>query len=242
MPAKIIPFTREQILDRITRGPATFAELARAKKADSPARATARVICDELSAQGVIIQPWIGRTRYYILNTPEAKRQAVIQQIEESCRHDAISGCTIWLEDVDPVRGPIFRQNAISPDNVAVNARRWLFSDLIGRELDGMREVVKMLPTCEPNCVDPKHMVLKSRSQILKGIPKSMAARLQMHKRMVQKWGKPENAAEIIRASDKSDAELAAELGMCKGNVWAIRSGKTHALQAATPFTGLGAR
>lgn len=232
--------TRAQILARINAGPAQFSILAGSNRHNNPARLAARKHCDKLVADGLILLVYIGQFRYYIANTEDAKKQAIRQQIEENSRHDPETGCTVWTGYVDDMRGPVMRQKLADP-NSAVNVRRWLFTQLIGRDMKGVEESVKMKARCDVDCIDPDHMVRKTRSQLLKGIKKPMHVKLAMQAAMKKKWGKNPDAAEIIRASDKTNTELAEELDMTRSNVWAIRAGRTHSLQQS-PFAGLGAR
>ena len=239
MPEKIKPFTRAQILKRIAQGPTQFSELAQTRRNGSDARIKARKHCDKLVADGVILLTHIGLYRYYILNTEEAKKAAIRQQIEENSREDKESGCLIWTGYVDPLRGPVMRQGLADPTK-ALNVRRWLFTELIGRELKGVEESIKMKARCDADCVREDHMVRKTRSQLLKGIPKPFTMKLAMQAAMKRRWGKNPDAAEIIRSSDKTNTELAKELDMSASNVWAIRARRTHKLQQS-PFAGLGA-
>lgn len=232
--------TRAQIKARINAGPVQFSVLAGSQRHNNPARLAARKHCDKLMADGLILLVYIGQFRYYIENTEAAKNQAVRQQIEENSRHDPETGCTVWTGYMDELRGPVMRQRLIET-NSAVNVRRWLFTELIGRDLKGVKESVKMKARCDADCIDPDHMVRKTRSQILRGIKKPMHVKLAMQAAMKKKWGKNPDAAEIIRASDKTNTELAQELDMTRSNVWAIRTGRTHNLQRS-PFDGLGAR
>jgi hypothetical protein len=240
MPDKIKPFTRAQILKRIKQGPTQFSELAQTRRNGSNARIKAREHCDKLVADGAILAIYIGRHPYYIANTEEAKRQAIRQQIEENSRIDKQTGCTVWVGYIDELRGPVMRQK-LADETSALNVRRWLFSELIGRELRGTEESVKMKARCDPSCIDHNHMVRKTRGQLLRGIPKPLHMKLVMQVSMKRRWGKNPNAVEIIRSSDKSNSELAEELGMSRANVWSIRSRRTYNLEQ-TPFAGLGSR
>lgn len=240
MPEKIKPLTRAQILKRIQEGPTPFAELAISGNSSSDARLKARQRCDKLVADGLILLTNIGPKKFYIVNTEEAKKQAIRRQIEENSRHDTATGCTVWTSYSDERRGPMMRQTLIRSTQ-PVSVRRWLFSELIGRELSGYKESVKMKARCHADCIDEKHMVRKTKSQLLKGIPKSMASRVAMHVSMKKHWGKDPAAVDVIRSSDKTTTELAKVLNMSRSNVWAIRSRKTHQLQQS-PFAGLGAR
>lgn len=232
--------TRAQILQRINAGPARFCELAGSLKHNNPARLAARTHCERLVAEGLILAVHIGLRPHFIANTEEARKQAIRQHIRESSRHDPATGCTVWTGYVDEMRGPVMRQKLIN-NGSGVNVRRWLFQELIGRELRGTEESVKMKSRCDPDCIDETHMVRKTRSQLLRGIPKSITAKIANQKRMQQHRGKNPNAVAIIRSSDKSNAQLAKELDMTASNVWKIRTRKTFRLQQS-PFSGLGAR
>jgi len=239
MPKKLPIPTRAEILERINSGPVQFAVLAETQNSKSERRVAARKICDELTAEGLIVQAYIGQHRYYIANTDDARLAAITQQIEECSRFDSASGCTIWTAYVDDIRGPVARQS-LSSTPAALNIRRHLFERHTGKKLKA-GESVKMKPACECNCIDPEHMVKKTRGQILKGIPKSMTMRLAMQASMKKHWKTPENIAEIVRGSSKTNTELAKELGMSRSNIWAIRAGRTHMLEQGV-FSGLGAR
>ena len=233
--------TRETVLDRLGKGPTQFMELAEGtRRHNNPSRAAARRICDALVAEGLAMFIYIGEFQYYILNTEAAKRQAIMQQIEENSRYDAATGCTIWTGYCEEYRGPTMRQSLVSRTG-GVNVRRWLFQDFTGRELDGVSESVKMKSRCDEDCIDPKHMVRKSRSSLLKGIPKPESMKIAMQATMRKRWNKHPDAVAIIRSSSKSDAELAVELDMTPSNVWNIRTFKTYKLERS-PFSGLGAR
>ena len=239
--SKIKPLTTTQILARLSRGPAQFSELAQTRKSTSDARVKARERCEALVAKGKALLIYIGRYPYYILNTEEAKRQAILQHIEESTRRNTETGCLVWTGlSVDDVRGPIIRQAAFGSGTILV--RRWLYEHKTGKTLEGTKESIKMRPRCDLACVAPEHMVKKSRNQLLKGIPKPLHHRVALQKTMRERRGKRSDAVEIIRSSSKSNAELARELNMSHSNVWQIRTFRTFALGAQAPagmFSGL---
>lgn len=233
--------TKQSILERLGKGPAQFFELAGfTQRHKNPSRTAARAACDALTAEGSALLIYIGAFQYYILNTEAAKRQAILQQIEESSRHDPATGCTIWTGYCDQYRGPTMRQALVSKV-AGVNVRRWLFQDFSGRELEGNTESIKMKARCDEDCINPEHMVRKSRSAILKGIPKPESVKIAMQATMRKRWGKRADSVEIIRSSDKSNAQLAQELDMTPSNVWSIRARRTYRLER-NPFSGLGAR
>jgi hypothetical protein len=233
--------TKQSILERLGKSPAQFFELSGfTRRHNNPSRTAARAACDALKAEGLVMLIYIGEFQYYILNTEAAKRQAILQQIEESSRHDAATGCTIWAGYCDQYRGPTMRQALVSKV-AGVNVRRWLFQDFTGRALEGNTESIKMKARCDEDCINPEHMVRKSRSALLKGIPKPESVKIAMQAAMRKKWGKRSDAVEIIRSSDKSNAQLAQELDMTPSNVWSIRARRTYKLER-NPFSGLGAR
>lgn len=218
--------TRDSILQRLAIGPTTFEEIAVAKNARHPARVEARRICNELVDEGSILLVHIGAYRYYILNTEEAKRNAIMMQIEESARRDKESGCLVWTGYADPDRGPAMRTRLLSDAAAALSVRRVLWT-LINGALD-QNQSVKMRPACDDLCVDVCHMRLTTRSQILKGKPKSLAARAKMSRSVATRHGTTPEMVAAIRASDETLDDLAKKFGMHRSNVSLIRRFQSH--------------
>ena len=239
MPAAVKPFTKDEILDKIKERPRKFIELAQTTRGGTKARIAARQHCDSLLSDGVVLLAFLGPVQYYVFNSPEAISTAVKMHIAYYSEKTA-SGCTVWTGNVDETRGPLMFQK-LANTAAPINVRRWLFTDLIGRELKGGKELVRMKARCHPDCINPDHMVKKSRSSVMKGQSKSLATKIAMSKAMIAKWKKPPEAVEAIRASNESSTALAKRWGMSRSNVWQIRQKKTHAL-AQNPFSGLGAR
>jgi DNA-binding Xre family transcriptional regulator len=131
------------------------------------------------------------------------------------------------------------RQSIAGPS--AVNVRRWIWEQNTGETLNGTKESIKMRACCDGNCIDFKHMVKKSRSQLLKGKVQTISTRIKMSRKLADKYNKGKDLVETIRVSEKGSAELAREHGMSRSNVWQIRTGKTFKLES-THFSGLGAR
>jgi len=192
-----------------------------------------------LIEEGRILFVYIGIKPYYILNTPEAIKATIHQHINDNSYTDEKTGCKVWTAHIDDTRGPTMRQTLIDKD-AGVNVRRWLFSELIGRELT-TKENIKMKARCIDGCINPEHMVKKKQGHAQKGKPKALTARLAMSQAMKRRWGKPEDAIETIRSSEESSTELAKRLNMSRSNVWSIRTHRTYKLQQ-NPFSGLGAR
>ncbi len=93
-----------------------------------------------------------------------------------------------------------------------------------------------------PLCVNPDHLIARTKSKALRGIPKKpdVIARITLTKRATH--GKLSmEIARAIRASDKSCRELDREYGLCAGKAWKIRNNLTWK-DGSNPFTGLGAR
>lgn len=222
--------TKEEIVSRIKQGPVQFIELANGQHArNGRARIAARQICDELVESGEVLYINIGYYSYYIANTEKAKRAAIRQQIEERSRIDKETGCVLWGGTNAPMRGPTMVQ-PLSGSTSGMNIRRWLFSDLIGRELNGLSETIRMRPSCDEACINVKHMTLKSRSEILSGTPKSLKMRLALYKTVCKKHGTNFDHVEAIRNSDKTASELALIYNMDPSNVAHIKRGATHKL------------
>lgn len=238
---KFEPVTREEIMTRLEKGPAQFFEFAKTRRHGTVSRTVAAQLCAELEAEGAISHVYIGHYRYFILNTEASRFQAIRQQIEENSRIDRESGCTIWTGYSDPIRGPVMRQNIIG--SAATNVRRWLWEQKHG---DLKTEVLlKMKCTCDDGCIDVRHMVTTNRSENQKGKPKSIQQRMRLSKSISLAKAGAYGHVEMIRSSDKSNQELAQELGMTPSNVSSIRLGKTFKFRpqhGGLSLVGLGAR
>lgn len=90
-------------------------------------------------------------------------------------------------------------------------------------------------------CMEPAHLICRSRSEAFTGVPKSllMRARLAKTKRVGSKIS-DECAAEI-RVSQLSASKEAAKRGISKDMVNKIRSGALRR-DYSSPFAGLGAQ
>jgi hypothetical protein len=217
------PVTREEIIARLDKGPTQFLEFAKTKKHGSVSRTVAAELCKALEQAGAIRLVYIGHYKYFILDTEQGRSQAIRQQIEENSRIDPVTGCTIWTSYSDPLRGPVMRQNIIGA--YPLNVRRWLWEQKHG-PLETL-DLVKMKCTCEHGCVDVGHMLKTDRSAIQRGKKKSMQQRIRLSKSISMARAGAYQHVEMIRASEKTNAELAKELGMTASNVSMIRRGDT---------------
>jgi len=92
-----------------------------------------------------------------------------------------------------------------------------------------------------PKCVHPDHLVARSRSQRMKGIPLSPAnvARVALGRRRKSKLNI--DLVRQIRASDEPGNVVEERLGLKAGYASRIRSGRVWR-DHASPFAGLGER
>ena len=227
--------TRTQILDRIKQGPTQFAEWAYSKNSRHPARLAARAICDELVAEGLVRLIYIGEYRYYIMNTLEAERQAMLQFIEERSKPDSATGCTAWTGYQDPERGPVMRISLFGKKTGMVRRVIWEMST--GEKL-GVNEHIKMKPMCDEGCVDREHMLKVSRS-VVNSVPKTIPFKIKQSLAMQKRYGTKPEDIELIRSSDASITELARITGYSRANVQCIKEYKT--LRFVPNTMGLGA-
>lgn len=152
------PYTKGEILSIIERGPVQFNALLKgAAKKMTAERIAVREACDELIECGLVLLINISLHRYYILNTEDAKRAAVQQQIDENSRYDRGTGCIVWLGTIDSKRGPVMNQRLVNPAS-ATNIRRWIYSDSTGRDLLEGHDSIRMRSQCVDGCINKDHM------------------------------------------------------------------------------------
>lgn len=152
------PYTKEEIYSIIEKGPTPFDSLIKGKSRKvTPEKQSVRESCNGLINEGLVLLVNIGIYRYYILNTEEAKRVAILQQIEENSRYDKGTGCIVWRGTYDSKRGPVMNQKLANPAS-AVNVRRWIYSDSTGRELKDGTDSVGMRSQCVHGCINKDHM------------------------------------------------------------------------------------
>jgi len=91
-------------------------------------------------------------------------------------------------------------------------------------------------------CVHPDHLVARSKSKALRGIPKSQATRARITLTKRQTTGKlTMELVREIRASGDKCRELDRKYGLSAGKAWKIRNNLIWK-DGANPFAALGAR
>lgn len=121
----------------------------------------------------------------------------------------------------------------------SVNVRRAIWSAMHGgRKLPADCMVGVSCKT--PGCVDPAHIVARSRSKALRGIPKTLAhkAAIATTKRKNSKL--PQDKVADVLLSTLTGAKEAEQHGLCKAMVNRIRAGQARR-DYSSPFAGLGA-
>lgn len=96
--------------------------------------------------------------------------------------------------------------------------------------------------TCEnPLCVNPDHLVARTRSKALKGNTHAVMHKLKIAQTRRKGSYVTQEMVREIRSSNETNIALAKRLGMTHDYVSKIRLGKRRA-DYVTPFQGLGAR
>lgn len=143
-------------------------------------------------------------------------------------------GCLVWnlqcCNDGKDPRAVVNRRK--------INVRRAVWAAMHERQPNVTDGVVPCCGTL--GCVDPAHMVARSRSQIQTGIPKTFAHKVAIAETWRKKSKLPQEKVKEILQSDLIGKEEAARHGICKSMVNLIRAGKLRR-DYSSPFVGLGA-
>jgi len=92
-----------------------------------------------------------------------------------------------------------------------------------------------------PLCVNPDHLVARTRGTVFKGAVRTIAHRNNIATARRQGGKITKEMVDEIRSSSESNGELAKRLGVTHSHISAIRFGKRWR-EYSSPFAGLGAR
>lgn len=142
--------------------------------------------------------------------------------------------CLLWTGEVDRTG----RQPRFYVDGKRTSVRLSLFRELKGEPKDGYRIGVRCGTA---RCVEPDHLVARTRSQALKGVKRSLATRAKIARaRAPHRKLSDEQVAEI-RASDLNQYELAAIHGVSQKSISRVIRNETFQTYGGH-FAGLGER
>lgn len=92
-----------------------------------------------------------------------------------------------------------------------------------------------------PLCVNPDHLVARTRSKAFKGTAKTVVQRVSIASARRKNGKVTAEAVREIRSSGESNVALAARFGVSHSYISKIRLGKSW-MEYVSPFQGLGAR
>lgn len=144
-------------------------------------------------------------------------------------------GCLIWKGEAS--------NNGKDPRGV-LNNQRFYVRRAVWKAMQGREPPADWcyVARCEvPGCVDPAHVTARTRSQALKGIPKSLAHRAKIAATKRAASGLPQEKVQEILASPRSGSQEGALHGISKDMVNKIRAGQIRR-DYSGPFSQLGAR
>jgi hypothetical protein len=149
----------------------------------------------------------------------------------ERCREE--DGCLVWVGHCD--NGG--EDPRASIDGHKFYVRRAVWAAMSGRQ-PSANELIGT--TCDnARCCDPAHVIRRTRSQALKGVPKSLITRAKIAKAK-RRADVPDDAVAQILASPLRGEDEAKRWGMCKSSINKIRN-RTMRRDYGSPFAGLGA-
>lgn len=161
-----------------------------------------------------------------------------LQMIRDRC--DEIGDCWIWKNAVSQEGYPIMR---VRPGGCILVRR-------VAIALSGRTPAARQPVTCtcdDRRCCNPKHLELATIASVAQtaaanGAFSSLArrAKIAAHKRASSGAKLTMDDARAIRASDETGPVLAAQYGVNKSLIGAIRRG-TAWQEYSSPFAGLGA-
>lgn len=151
----------------------------------------------------------------------------LIDRIRHKCREDG--GCLIWTGDVSSDS----KNPRIHSEGKRIPLRPLLWAEKHGEPKRGNRIGV----SCKTErCIEPEHLVQRTRSQELKGVRRSPATKAKMSAAKRAKSQYTPELIQMIRESDKSHVALAKELGM---NYQTVAKFRRQMDYVGNPFVGL---
>ncbi len=140
--------------------------------------------------------------------------------LERKTVQDEISGCAIWQAHASLGKHPMMRMQ-----DRAVPARRVIFEFLRG-PIPAERQVGTR-PRCHCLCVEPTHLVARTKAQAGKGHPVKLATKVKIAKARRAQSPLDQDAVAEIRASGEPGTKVAEQLQVSVGAVSRIRRGET---------------
>lgn len=149
----------------------------------------------------------------------------VVTAIRERCFVDPATECWHWRAATNSRGSPYLHDPTTGRSR---NVRSWLFELETGRPL-GRRHVYA--PRCgSEDCVCPSHQCVRSRSSLMKGLPKA-PSRARLESRRARAKLNPE-AVAVIHASREPHHVLAERFGVHKKTIREVRLGRSWTDQA----------
>lgn len=157
-----------------------------------------------------------------------------LERIREKC--DVVGDCWHWTA------GKSGKAPALRHEGKVMNARHYIFTELLGKKLQPGRMV--SFSCANDDCVSPDHLVQYTRSQLQRrtarrtGYAKNPAriAKLSAAKRAASPYS--EDFVKKVRAMEGTAKGIARQLGMCASTVNEWRNGEVRK-PINNPFAGL---
>ncbi|AVS67868.1 hypothetical protein C8245_21300 [Paracidovorax avenae] len=217
------------VLERIKRGPVSFAALAGSR---SPSvRARLRPVIDWLVEVGEIRLIRLDGFAYYVAAAWVLTDEMRLQLIEGRCK--PVDGCMVWTGYVDPKRGPMVR---FGPDDKPTSTRRMVWQ--IKRGPLGYQQTIRCRADCHEACVEYTHMVRGRREDLAKGRSITVLQRARIARAHQQRGKLDWDKVHAIRASREPAAVLSERYGVSKPTITQVRRGETWREMGGL-FTGL---
>lgn len=151
--------------------------------------------------------------------------------LERKTVQDEISGCAVWQAHASLGKHPMMRMQ-----DRAVPARRVIFEFLRG-PIPAERQVGTR-PRCHCLCVEPTHLVARTKAQAGKGHPVKLATRIKIAETQRRRSKLDLATVQEIRAGDRPGTEVAADLQVSVSIVSRIRRGDAWR-EYTGPWAGL---
>lgn len=151
--------------------------------------------------------------------------------LERKTVHDEITGCAVWQGHAHLGKFPMMRFN-----DKASAARRVVYEFTRGPIRAGWQVGVR--DTCHCLCIDPEHLVQRSRAKAGKGHPVALSTKIKIAQARRAKSPLDLDAVAEIRASAEPGTKVAEQLQVSVGAVSRIRRGETWR-EYTGPWAGL---